>query len=179
MYSLATHATVESRALALPPEDGELAEMLARWHAARGAHPMPPRAAVTFEAMLPMVGRINLIDVLPARAPDEAFHFALRLVSTSRDMRAYPTYKTVRDIRPRRLAETVEADFERCVRLAAPTLNEVDIGDGLQVARFRRLLLPYAETPGGTTPSLLVACLVDGPGVREMMASPRFRDHAG
>lgn len=179
MFSLATHAEVESRALALPPEDGELAEMLARWSAQRGSDPLPPREAVTFEAMLPMVGRINLIDVRAPRAPGLEFEFALRLVSTAREIRGLPTVRAVSDIEPPCLARAIEADFARCARLAAPTLSEVAIGDGYRTVRFRRLLLPYAETPGGTRPSLLVACLIDEPGVREMMASPRFRDYAG
>jgi hypothetical protein len=71
-----------------------------------------------------------------------------------------------------------EADYAECARRAAPTLREVTLGDGRRVASFRRLLLPYAEAPGEAAPSLLVACLADGPGVREIMASPRFRDHA-
>ncbi|MFM7346685.1 MAG: hypothetical protein ACKO1J_15115 [Tagaea sp.] len=179
MFSLATHAEAESRALALPPEDGELAEMLARWHAQRGKDALPPRACVTFEAMLPMVGRINLVEVGPPRAPGEMCHFAIRLVCTAREMRGHPDSRTIRDIRPAALARAVEQGYVECVRAAAPALHEVTLHDGYRTARFRRLLLPYAEAPGGMAPALLVACLVDEPGVREMMASPRFRDHPG
>jgi hypothetical protein len=176
MFSLATKADVESRALPLPPEDGELAEMLSRWKAARGSDSLPARACVTFEAMLPMVGRINLIDVRPASARDAEFDFPLRLVCTAREIRGVPNGATVRDIRPPVLARNIEADFASCARLAAPALHEVTLSDGYRRARYTRLLLPYAEVAGGTAPALLVACLVDEPGVREMMASSRFRD---
>jgi hypothetical protein len=176
MFSLAAQAFVESRALELPPENGELVEMLARWRAAQGDDPLPPRASVTFEAMLPMVGRINLIDVLPARAADAEFHFAVRLMCTAREMHGLPGGASVRDIRPPALARALDADFVRCVRLATPTLHEVELSEGRRTVRFRRLLLPYAETPGAASPVLLAACLVDGPGVRAMMADPLFRD---
>jgi hypothetical protein len=99
-------------------------------------------------------------------------------VCTAREIRGLPTNKTVRDIRPACRARMTEADYAECARRAAPTLREVTLGDGRRVASFRRLLLPYAEAPGEAAPSLLVACLADGPGVREIMASPRFRDHA-
>jgi hypothetical protein len=176
MFSLATNALVESRALDLPPEDGELAEMYARWRTARGGDRLPPRASVTFEAMLPMVGRINLIDVQPASADDAEFDFPLRLVCTAREIRGVPNGATVRDIRPPVLASIVEADFASCVRLAAPTLHEVTLSDGYRRVRYTRLLLPYAEVAGDPAPALLVACLVDEPGVREMMANSRFRN---
>ncbi|MCM0019516.1 MAG: hypothetical protein NBV67_05945 [Tagaea sp.] len=65
------------------------------------------------------------------------------------------------------------------MRLAAPTLHEVELSDGRRRARFQRLLLPCAETPGGAAPSLLASCLIDGPGVRAMVADPQFRDAEG
>ena len=179
MFSLATYAEAESRPLDLPPEDGDLAEMFARWQAARGTHPLPPRAAVTFESMLPMVGRVNLIDVSPPRDAGEEFYFAFRLVCTAREIRGLPTSRSVRDIRPECLARSVAADCAECVRRAVPAMHEVTLRDGSRTARYRRLLLPYAEVPGERVPSLLVACLVDGPGVREIMASPHFLDHPG
>lgn len=176
MMAIATHATIESRDLPLPPRDARLAEMLARWHAARRSDPLPLRADVTFEAMLPMVGHVDLVDVLPAGS---ASRFVFRLVCTARETRDGLVVRATGDIRPAALARATEADFAACVTAAAPVLREVTLGDGARTVRFFRLILPYAERRGDATPSFLADCLVDEPGVRELLADPSFRNGAG
>jgi hypothetical protein len=174
MLDFAASARAESRPLPMPPEDGAFVEMLSRWQAQRGDLPLPPRTAVTFEAMLPMVGRVNLIDVEPGVVPGEEFEFAFRLICTARDLRGRMPGRTVRDVTPEIHARAMAADFAACVRAGAPTLTEATISDGISEASFRRLSLPYAAEPGGTKVVLLAVCLIDGPGVREILQSPRF-----
>ncbi|MBC8790589.1 MAG: hypothetical protein C6Y20_03185 [Tagaea sp. CACIAM 22H2] len=158
----------------LPPEDGAFVEMIARWHAQRGDLPLPPRGLVTFEAMLPMVGRVNLIDVEPNPADPAGYDFIFRLICTARDLRGRTPPRKVAELKPDIHARTMAADFAACVRAGEPTLNEVVISDGVSEASFRRLLLPYTSERGGTNVALLAACLLDGPGVRDVLQSPRF-----
>lgn len=158
----------------LPPEDGAFVEMIARWNAQRGDLPLPPRAAVTFEAMLPMVGRVNLIDVEPNPADPTGYDFVFRLICTARDLRGRAQPRKVVDLKPELHARTMAMDFAACVREAAPTITEVHLSDGMSSASFRRLLLPYAAEAGETRVAMLAACLLDGPGVREVLQSPQF-----
>ncbi len=160
--------------MSLPPTDGAFVEMIARWQAMRGDRPLPPRAAVTFEAMLPMVGRVNLIDVVPNPAESAGFDFVFRLICTARDLRGRTPPHKVADLKPEIHARTMAADFAACVHAGEPTLNEVVISDGLLEASFRRLLLPYAAEAGDTRVVMLAACLLDGPGLRDVLQSPRF-----
>ncbi len=158
----------------LPPEDGAFVEMIARWNAQRGEFPLPPRGLVTFEAMLPMVGRVNLIDVEPNPADPTGYDFVFRLICTARDLRGRAQPRKVADLKPESHARAMAADFAACVREAAPTVTEVTLSDGVSEASFRRLLLPYAAEAGDTRVTMLAACLLDGPGVREVLQSPRF-----
>ncbi|MCA0451478.1 MAG: hypothetical protein LCH62_17170 [Proteobacteria bacterium] len=158
----------------LPPEDGTFVEMIARWQAQRGEFLLPPRGKVTFEAMLPMVGRVNLIDVEPNSADPTGYDFVFRLVCTARDLRGRMPPRTVAEVKPEIHARTMAADFAACVREGAPTVTEVHLSDGASDASFRRLLLPYAAEAGDTRVAMLAACLLDGPGVREVLQSPRF-----
>ncbi len=158
----------------LPPEDGAFVEMIARWNAQRGDLPLPPRGMVTFEAMLPMVGRVNLIDVEPNPADPTGYDFVFRLICTARDLRGRMAPRTVAELRPESHARTMAADFAACVREAAPTMMEVHVSDGMTSASFRRLLLPYSAEAGDTRVAMLASCLLDGPGVREVLQSPRF-----
>lgn len=174
MLDFAASARVESRRMPSPPEDGAFAEMIARWNAQRGDLPLPPRGAVTFEAMLPMVGRVNLIDVEPNVADPAGYEFVFRLICTARDLRGRTQPRTVADVQPVIHARSMAADFAACVREAAPTVTEVHLSDGVSEASFRRLLLPYAAQAGDTRVAMLAACLLDGPGVRELLQSPRF-----
>jgi hypothetical protein len=174
MLDFAASARAESRRMPLPPEDGAFVEMIARWNAQRGDLSLPPRGLVTFEAMLPMVGRVNLIDVESNPADPTGYDFVFRLVCTARDLRGRVMPRTVAEIRPEIHARTIAADFAACVREAAPTVTEVHLSDGISQASFRRLLLPYAAEAGDTRVAMLAACLLDGPGVRELLQSPRF-----
>lgn len=174
MLDFAASVRAESRRLPLPPEDGAFVEMIARWHAQRGDLPLPPRGLVTFEAMLPMVGRVNLIDVEPNPADPAGYDFIFRLICTARDLRGRTPPRKVAELKPDIHARTMAADFAACARAGEPTLNEVVISDGVSEASFRRLLLPYTSERGGTNVALLAACLLDGPGVRDVLQSPRF-----
>lgn len=158
----------------LPPEDGTFVEMIARWNAQRGDLPLPSRGQVTFEAMLPMVGRVNLIDVVPNPADPTGYEFVFRLICTARDLRGRMAPRTVAEVKPEIHARTMAADFAACVREAAPAVTEVHLSDGVSGASFRRLLLPYAAEAGDTRVAMLASCLLDGPGVRELLQSPRF-----
>ncbi|MBL0932918.1 MAG: hypothetical protein J0H39_16115 [Alphaproteobacteria bacterium] len=174
MLDFAASARAESRRLPLPPEDGTFAEMIARWNAQRGDLPLPARGMVTFEAMLPMVGRVNLIDVEPNPASPSGYDFVFRLICTARDLRGRMPPRTVAEVKPAIHALTMAADFAACVREGAPTVTEVHLSDGVMEASFRRLLLPYAAEAGETRVAMLAACLLDGHGVREVLQSPRF-----
>lgn len=158
----------------MPPEDGTFVEMIARWQAQRGDLLLPPRGMVTFEAMLPMVGRVNLIDVEPNPADPTGYDFVFRLMCTARDLRGRIAPRKVAEVKPEFHARTIAADFAACVREAAPTMTEVHLSDGTMSASFRRLLLPYSAKAGDTRVAMLASCLLDGPGVREVLQSPRF-----
>lgn len=174
MLDFAASARAESRRMPMPPEDGAFVEMVARWKALRGELPLPPRGAVTFEAMLPMVGRVNLIDVEPNPAAEFGYEFIFRLVCTARDLRGRTPPRSVADVKPDLHSRRMAEDFAVCVREGAPTITEVVLSDGISEATYRRLLLPYAAVPGESRVAMLAACLLDGPGVREVLQSPRF-----
>jgi hypothetical protein len=174
MLDFAASVRAESRRMPLPPEEGAFVEMIARWNAQRGDSPLPSRGQVTFEAMLPMVGRVNLIDVEPNPADPAGYDFVFRLICTARDLRGRIAPRTVAEVKPEIHARAMAADFAACAREGVPTVTEVVLSDGVSEASFRRLLLPYAAEAGDTRVAMLASCLLDGPGVRDVLQSPRF-----
>ena len=86
--------------------DARLAELLALWHAKRGARAMPSRADFTFEDFLPWLGNLALLDAIDGGKDFRYTVYGTKLVETfGFDLTGRSAGDAIAQVGPQPLAE--------------------------------------------------------------------------